>query len=171
MSLSQCSSKSFLHNVGSNNCRPSETNFSASLTAECEYEYDQRREVAGWTGGRPPWAVAAPTTLPSWGSAGPPAASRQPLAAVVAQEILEGGRGCCCARLCGPGNLRGGAWCLVCRSDGLHVCTSTSSSLVSIELELLSEWWELTFLVHSLLLAAINAETSVANSNVKIEKL
>ena len=128
----QCSSKSFLHNVGSNNCRPSETKFCARcLAAECDY--DQRREVAGWMGGRPPWAVAAPTTLPSWGSAGPPAASR------------------CCrsrnpwrrSRLLLRAAVRAwksawrrpvpGAWCLVCRSDGLHVCTSTStsSSLVS----------------------------------------
>ena len=104
--------------------------------------------------------------------------TRQPPAAVVAQEILEGGRGCCCsARLCGPGNLRGGArwlvpsaWCA-----DLMVCmyTPAPAAALPVELELLSECCVLSmaFLVHSLLLAAIITETSVANLGVKIEKL
>ena len=108
------------------------------------------------------------------GTRQPPAAS----AAVVAQEILEGGRGCCCsARLCGPGNLRGGArwlvpsaWCA-----DLMVCmyTPAPAAALPVELELLSECCVLSmaFLVHSLLLAAIITETSVANLGAKIEKL
>ena len=63
-----------------------------------------------------------------------------------------------------------GAWCA-----DLMVCmyTPAPAAALPVELELLSECCVLSmaFLVHSLLLAAIITETSVANLGVKIEKL
>ena len=98
----------------------------------------------GWAAGHlGPWQHQQHFRLE--GPRDPPAASRQPLAAVVAQEILEGGRGCCCARLCGPGNLRGGARCLVpgawCADLMVCMCAPAPApaAALSVELELLSE--------------------------------
>ena len=179
VNVPQCSPNSFLDNVGSNNrnADPVKQILVQDAWLHSVNTIISARLRGGWVAGYlGPWQHQQHFRLE--GPRDPPAASRQPPAAVVAQEILEGGRGCCCsARLCGPGNLRGGArwlvpsaWCA-----DLMVCmyTPAPAAALPVELELLSECCVLSmaFLVHSLLLAAIITETSVANLGAKIEKL
>ena len=140
VNVPQCSPKSFLDNVGSNNrnADPVKQILVQDAWLHSVNTIISARLRGGWVAGYlGPWQHQQHFRLE--GPRDPPAASRQPLLSLKKslKEVAAAAavRGCAGLEICvaAPGArcLVPGAWCLVCRSDGLHVYTSTSSSLAS----------------------------------------